>query len=66
VSRIPELGTGTKLLHVVEGWLRHEKDERRRRVREAPAGEQAAAAAAAAQPRASHPHMPSKHMAFYR
>jgi hypothetical protein len=66
VSGIPELGEGTKLLHVVEGWLRHEKDERRRRVREAAAGEQAAAAAAAVQPRASHPYMPSKHMAFYR
>ncbi|EFN51694.1 hypothetical protein CHLNCDRAFT_139944 [Chlorella variabilis] len=61
VSGIPELHTGSKLLHVVEGWLRQEKAERRRR--QAAAGEQAAAPVA---PRISHPLMPSKHMAFFR
>jgi hypothetical protein len=57
---LSELQKGSKLLHVVEGWLREEKAERRRRQT---SGAQQAAAAPL---RPSHPHMPSKHLAFFR
>ena len=50
---IKELKSGTKLLHVVEGWLRTEKENRHKAVKEAP-------------PKRTAPLMPSKHMAFYR
>lgn len=60
VVAIPELQQGSKLLHVVERWLRVEKQERLRRAREQPTAEQAAA------PKPKHPLMPSKHMAFFR
>lgn len=59
VGGIPELQTGGKLLHVVEGWLREEKEARLRR-----RAEEAAAPPPPPKPRA--PLMPSKHMAFFR
>ena len=53
-SSIKELQSGTKLLHVVEAWLRAEKENRQEAARkEAP-------------PKRTAPLMPSKHMAFYR
>lgn len=61
VSDIPELQAGTKLLRVVEGWLREEKEQRRQRQKE-----QGAAAGGGAAAPAAHPLMPSKHMAFFR
>lgn len=56
MSGIPELQTDGKLLHVVEGWLRIEKAERRR----------LAAEPAKPAPKFTAPFMPSKHMAFFR
>lgn len=53
---LPGLGPGRKLLHVVEGWLREERDARRARG----AGE-----AAAPEARPAAPYMPSKHMSYY-
>lgn len=61
MSDIPELQTGTKLLRVVEAWLRQEKEQRRVRQKE-----QGAAGCGAAAAPAAHPLMPSKHMAFFR
>lgn len=59
VADVAELQTATKLLHVVEHWLREEKAGRRQR-------EVAAAAAQAAAPKRLNPLLSSKHMAFYR
>ncbi|PRW58841.1 ABC transporter I family member 19-like [Chlorella sorokiniana] len=59
VGDVPELQTATKLLHVVEHWLREEKAGRRQR-------EAAAAAAQAAAPKHPNPLLSSKHMAFFR
>ncbi len=59
MADVPELQAATKLLHVVEHWLREEKAGRRQR-------EAAAAAAAAAAPKRPNPLLSSKHMAFYR
>jgi hypothetical protein len=58
-DQFPELGKGKKLLHVVEAWLRVEKEARQ-------------AAEAAAPPKVESvqptrtPYMPSKHLAFFR
>uniref|UniRef100_A0A383WA31 ABC transporter domain-containing protein n=1 Tax=Tetradesmus obliquus TaxID=3088 RepID=A0A383WA31_TETOB len=68
-SILPEMGPGKKLLHVVEEWLRKERDARRAKT--------AAAAAAAASCGAEQqmlasvvpsrtPLMPNKHLAFFR
>ena len=62
-SMLSGLQPGKKLLHLVEEWLRQEKDQR-----------QEAAAAAGGQPDSSQtavapnrtPIMPSKHLAFFR
>lgn len=59
VADVAELQSATKLLHVVEHWLREEKAGRRQR-------EVAAAAAQAAAPKRPNPLLSSKHMAFYR
>lgn len=58
VASISELNQGRKLLHVVEAWLRAEKEKRRQAEKEN--GGKAAA------PKRQIPLMPSKHMAFYR
>ena len=63
VEDVVELNQGRKLLHVVEGWLRNEKEERRKMEVENGGGK--IAAAAAVQKR-NIPMMPSKHMAFFR
>ena len=51
-GEIKELHNGTKLLTIVESWLREEKEKR--------------ATKSAKVPRTTAPFMPSKHMAFYR
>jgi CCR4-NOT complex subunit CAF16 len=61
VEGISELHKGHKLLHVIERWLRAEK-ERRRVAGKGDGGD----SAAAAQAKRKIPLMPSKHMAFYR
>ena len=58
IGDISELQAGAKLLRVVEGWLRQEKAARR--------AAQVAPPPKEAPPRAAHPFMPSKHLAFYR
>lgn len=60
MSDISELKAGTKLLRVVEGWLRQEKEQRRQRQKESGAKGGAAAAQVANQI------LRSKHMAFFR
>jgi len=62
-GEIDELQSGTKLLHVVEAWLRVEKDTRLKKA-EAQAEGAKEAGGGAIKPTA--PFMPSKHMAFYR
>ncbi|KAK9803153.1 hypothetical protein WJX72_004123 [[Myrmecia] bisecta] len=57
VQSYPELHQG-KLLHVVERWLRSEREEQRQAAKKG-------TAKAAAAPKAS-PYMPNKHMAFFR
>lgn len=58
MSGIPELQAGTKLLRVVEQWLREEKAQRRRRVAEAKAQPVA--------PKPRNPFLSNKHMMYYR
>lgn len=65
MSGISELQAGTKLLHVVEAWLRSEKEQRQQRQKEQQQ-QGAAGAGAVPPPRTAHPFMPSKHMAFFR
>lgn len=57
-ASIVELNQGRKLLHVVEVWLRAEKEKRRQAEKEN-GGKTVA-------PKRQIPLMPSKHMAFYR
>jgi hypothetical protein len=64
-SVLPELKPGVKLLHVVEGWLRKEKEARQAREREQRASGAAPAAAPVAPTRTPFD-MPSKHLAFFR
>eukprot|EP00887_Chlorella_sp_A99_P000629 scaffold5.g629.t1 len=64
VAGVPELQQGRKLLHVVERWLRMEKEERLQRQRQQQG--QGQQPAAAAPPRQQRTLMPSKHMAFFR
>lgn len=67
---LPELGSGRKLLHVVEEWLRRERDGRRARSAASEAcGRDAAAAGAcdtASVVPSRTPLMPNKHLAFFR
>jgi len=64
-SLLPELNEpGKKLLHVVEAWLRKERDERQ--AAEAAAGAKPADSGAASVVPTRTPHMPSKHLAFFR
>lgn len=64
MASVPELHEGKKLLHVVERWLRAEKEGRQARAKEdAAAG---AAAGRGAQQRRQQPFFPSKQMAYYR
>jgi CCR4-NOT complex subunit CAF16 len=60
-EQLTELGQGKKLLHVVEGWLRSEKE-----VRLAEAAKQPAKSLEAAVKPNRTPMMPSKHLAFFR
>lgn len=67
-SILPPLQPGQKLLHVVEGWLRKERDTREQKQQE-----QAAARAASGQQQEQTPvvptrtpMMPNKHLAFFR
>lgn len=62
VAEVGELGHGKKLLHVVEAWLREERDTQRLEALQDPAAKQRRPGAVAA----SKPVMPSKHMAFFR
>jgi CCR4-NOT complex subunit CAF16 len=63
------MGPGRKLLHVVEEWLRKERDERRAKAAKAAA---AAASCGAEQQQLAPvvpsrtPLMPNKHLAFFR
>jgi len=60
VASVPEMHQGKKLLHVVEAWLRSEKEARRTKK---PAGD----GSCGVEPyKRQIPLMPSKHMAFYR
>ncbi|EFJ50121.1 hypothetical protein VOLCADRAFT_80390 [Volvox carteri f. nagariensis] len=58
-------GTGMKLLHVVENWLRAERDARMARAAAGAAEGQTASAETAVRPQRT-PYMPSKHLAFFR
>jgi CCR4-NOT complex subunit CAF16 len=63
------MGPGRKLLHVVEEWLRKERDERRAKAAKAAAA--AASCGAEQQQQATvvpsrTPLMPNKHLAFFR
>lgn len=67
-SILPALQPGQKLLHLVEGWLRQERDGRSQRQQQ-----EAAARAASGQPQqqtsvmpSRTPMMPNKHLAFFR
>lgn len=64
-SILPQLQLGQKLLHVVEEWLRQERDGRRERQ-----ATQTANALAVEQPASVVPSrtpiMPNKHLAFFR
>jgi CCR4-NOT complex subunit CAF16 len=67
-SILPALQPGQKLLHIVEGWLRQERDTRSQKQQQ----EAAARAAAGQQPGQTPvvpsrtPMMPNKHLAFFR
>lgn len=61
VMSIPALHEGRKLLHVVEKWLRAEKESRRKK-----AAEGGKAATEAQVQKRQMPLMPSKHLAFFR
>lgn len=68
-SLLPELGGDRKLLHVVEGWLRRERDARRARQAAAGgvsggSGDVARGATPVVPSRT--PLMPNKHLAFFR
>lgn len=63
---LPELHSGRKLLHVVEGWLRKEKEQRQAREREQRAKQPSGEAPAAVAPTRTPFDMPSKHLAFFR
>lgn len=67
-SILPPLQPGQKLLHIVEGWLRQERDARVQKQQQ-----EAAARAASGQQQPSTsvvpsrtPMMPNKHLAFFR
>lgn len=66
-SILPALQPGQKLLHVVEGWLRQEREGRSQRQQQ----EAAAAGSVAGQSQtpvvpSRTPLMPNKHLAFFR
>lgn len=63
---LPELSQGVKLLRVVEGWLRKEKEGRQARDAERKANGSCAAAEASVAPSRTPFDMPSKHLAFFR
>jgi CCR4-NOT complex subunit CAF16 len=54
-----------KLLHVVERWLRRERDARHAKAAQEGPADGAAGAGGAVAP-ARTPYMPSKHLAFFR
>lgn len=58
MASVPEVRGDQKLLHVVERWLRHERDTRQERQAAKPSPAKAAAPAAFS--------AASRHMAFYR
>ncbi|GIL64543.1 hypothetical protein Vafri_18444 [Volvox africanus] len=58
-------GTGKKLLHVVEDWLRVEREARMARTAAATAAGQTASTETTVRPQRT-PYMPSKHLAFFR
>jgi CCR4-NOT complex subunit CAF16 len=67
-SILPPLQRGQKLLHIVEGWLRQERDQRLQKQQQ-----EATARAASGQPQqqasvvpSRTPMMPNKHLAFFR
>lgn len=66
MAAVAELQEGRKLLHVVERWLRAEKEGRQQRVREGTAAGGAVAASQQQQQQRQQPFFPSRQMAFYR
>jgi len=67
-SILPDLQPGEKLLHLVEGWLRKEREGRAQKQQQEAA---ARAAAGQQQPQTAvmpsrTPLMPNKHLAFFR
>jgi hypothetical protein len=63
---LPELSQGVKLLTVVEGWLRKEKDARHAREAERRKQHPSGGGDAAVAPSRTPFDMPSKHLAFFR
>lgn len=71
MSQIPDvvagISAGRKLLHVVEDWLRVERDERcKREERLRAEGKDPSAGQDAVKPSRTPFSMPSKHLAFFR
>lgn len=66
-SILPELKPGQKLLHIVEEWLRRERDARRSKAAAGGGGTggQLAETPASVVPSRT-PMMPNKHLAFFR
>lgn len=65
-SLLPQLSEGTKLLNVVEAWLRKEKEARQARDDERRAAGGGREAEAPVAPTRTPFDMPSKHLAFFR
>lgn len=66
-SILPALQPGQKLLHVVEGWLRQEREGRsRRQQQEAEAAGSVAGQSQTPVVPSRTPLMPNKHLAFFR
>ena len=59
VADVPEMNQGKKLLHVVEAWLKNEKEKRKKEEKEN-------GGKPVVQQKRQIPLMPSKHMAFFR
>lgn len=65
-SILPVMGPGKKLLHVVEDWLRKERDARRAKTAAAAASCGAEQQMLASVVPSRTPLMPNKHLAFFR